>query len=203
LGAAPWKRHRRSPRLRAGFQPGLHAARPVHIFLGRFRKGPNASGIETRVQFRRRRHCSIWTAPALASRLVTKRFTNASSFAPLGSLSEPTTKSEGQFTSKGGAYQQRHGPSGRDLVNKFLQKTVRAVLPPQLHSASLYDKLPNGERRGPARGAASGAREVPAAGPELGRPPADPRQPRPSVATALAGHAGKPCLASDLAGYAI
>lgn len=42
------------------------------------------------LQFRPRRHCSSWTAPAFPSLLVTKPFTNASSFAPLGSWSEPT-----------------------------------------------------------------------------------------------------------------
>jgi hypothetical protein len=39
-------------------------------------------GIEREVRFRQRRHSSTWTAPAFPLPLVTKRFTNASSFAP-------------------------------------------------------------------------------------------------------------------------
>jgi hypothetical protein len=55
-------------------------------FLGANRRiGMGASML----QFRPRRHCSSWTAPAFPSLLVTKPFTNASSFAPLGSSSEP------------------------------------------------------------------------------------------------------------------
>ena len=46
-------------------------------------------GLEWELQFRPRRHCSSWTASAFPSLLVTKQFTNASSFAPLGSSSEP------------------------------------------------------------------------------------------------------------------
>src|ERR1017187_10943650 len=63
----------RSPGLRAGFQPGLDAARPVNIFLGPFRKDPNASGIETPVRFRGALATFRLDRPAFLSLHVTKR----------------------------------------------------------------------------------------------------------------------------------